>query len=504
LITPRTSLYFTENPNPMDKKAADIHHTVIVPASDSEDCDSEIWSQLTAEKIDLNIHDDSVPADEKVSEPSENIDINPEQCIDIDDIDDDECLIEEEILRDEKFPRVYIKKVQTSETTKSGKIKKKPRVYNSYHSCKYCEKLVSNLSQHMTRNHLDRAEVKKIYDIADESKRKEEIALLSAKMDNTHNLNCVKNERGEILLFRRPKDRFKLEDYGPCPQCFVWTSKKMMTRHQSACIKSNARKLTKAEILTRSDIVASRIEATASPALRAEVLESLNCDQIGNIARADPLIVGLGNIWMEKNIGNKLKRGKYTRDIMRLVANLLCNIREETRTEETFTNYLKPAYFHSIAKATLTTAGVDLEDAENLEKPSNAVKLGHDIKRLANIKIGLAIIKEEKKEKEEAEDFLRTMNVFWGTKITKLARNLLVERQFNKRPNLPEPQDIQKLNEYLNAQLTVIDLMVVDIANYTHICKILCAKLVSYNRRRPGEIEAIRYLIFCLLPIYSH
>ena len=317
---------------------------------------------------------------------------------------------------------------------------------------------------------------------------------MSAKMDNCHNLECLKKGKGEILLFRRPTEKFDIEAYGPCPQCFTWTSKKMMHRHQFSCLVCSKKKLSTAEILTRSDIISERIEATASPALINEVLKYMNHDDIGNVAREDPLIISLGNIWLEKNIGNKLKRGKYTSQIMRLVARLRHNIKKETKTNVSMSEYIKPCLFDDIAKATLTTAGIDTSDPENLENPSNAVKLGYDIKRLANIKIGLSIIKHDKKSKEEAEDFLRTMNVFWATRVTKLARNLLVERQFNKRTPLPDPADIQKPNNYLNKELSSINLNKIDFDIYTNICKLLCAKLVQYNRRRPGEIEAIRYV----------
>ena len=83
------------------------------------------------------------------------------------------------------------------------------------------------------------------------------------------------------------------------------------------------------------------------------------------------------------------------------------------------------------------------------------------------------------------------MNVFWGTRVTKLARNTLVERQFNKRQVLPDPNDIQKLNEYMNTQLSSIDLEEISLENYNKVARLVATKLLQYNRRRPGEIEAI-------------
>lgn len=249
--------------------------------------------------------------------------------------------------------------------------------------------------------------------------------------------------------------------------------------------------MNKSEIFTRSDTIADRIPEAATSALVNEVFCKMNQDDIGMIAREDNLIVRLGNMWMEKNIGNKLKRAKYTSQIMRMVARLLYNIRKETNTDLDLSEYIKPCFFDDIARATMLTAGRDATDDEHLETPSNAIKLGHDIKRIVNIKIGLAIMLKDHEAEADGERFLRLMNVFWGTRVTKLARNTLVERQFNKRQVLPDTNDIQKLNEYMNTQLSNIDLEEISLENYNKVARLVAAKLLQYNRRRPGEIEAI-------------
>ncbi|KAL4237610.1 hypothetical protein ACF0H5_002324 [Mactra antiquata] len=166
--------------------------------------------------------------------------------------------------------------------------------------------------------------------------------------------------------------------------------------------------MTFSELITRSDIIADRIQDIASPALINEVFKNMLMDDIGNLARKDHLIVRLGNKWMEKNIGNRLKRGKFTSQIMRKVARLLLNFKKETNTDYCLSDYLKPCYFDEVAKSTLVVAGRDAEDAELLESPSNAIKLGHDLKRIANIKIGLAIMAKDRKSEEKGQGFLRT------------------------------------------------------------------------------------------------
>ena len=225
----------------------------------------------------------------------------------------------------------------------------------------------------------------------------------------------------------------------------------------------------------------------ASEQLIEEVFTVMQKDEIWQICRSNELIISLGNLWMEKNVSHKLKRGRLTSQIMRL----LDSIRKETKTNYSMSDYLKPFFFNDVVRATLLTAGVAEDCNEDLRRPSNAVKLEYDIKRMISIKIGFSLMEKNTNSQQEAEDFLKTMKVFWGTRVAKLARTILCERQFNKRNPLPEPSDIKKLNDYLNKELSVIDENRVDLDNYCRIAKLLSAKLLQYNRRRPGEIEGI-------------
>lgn len=62
------------------------------------------------------------------------------------------------------------------------------------------------------------------------------------------------------------------------------------------------------------------------------------------------------------------------------------------------------------------------------------------------------------RKKEEAEEFLQLMEIEWGLRVTKLARIILIERAFNKEQDLPLPEDIKKLSEYMQKQISELDL----------------------------------------------
>ena len=131
-----------------------------------------------------------------------------------------------------------------------------------------------------------------------------------------------------------------------------------------------------------------------------------------------------------------------------------------------------------------------MDDLTDLQSPSNAIKLGFELKRMLHIKIGVAIEKGTRKDRDAAEDLLKLMEMFWGTRVTKNARVILSERNFNKRGSLPAPDDIKKLNIYLKEALQKIDYSNHTYESYISVVELVQAKLTLYNRRRTGELEA--------------
>ena len=109
-------------------------------------------------------------------------------------------------------------------------------------------------------------------------------------------------------------------------------------------------------------------------------------NEITKVAQEDVLIVCLGNSWLRRNCGNKLKRRYYTSSRMRQAARLLIDLHklDASEVKEVMMSYLKPSCFDIMAKAALLTASVCSDDEENLKSPSTAIKVGYDLKRMLN------------------------------------------------------------------------------------------------------------------------
>jgi len=210
--------------------------------------------------------------------------------------------------------------------------------------------------------------------------------IIRNKGDHMHNLRVLSEGIGEIILGRRQHGLFDVKQYGPCPKCFIWIKiDKTMFRHQLRCPSTDDGDdhLGMKELRITSLAEAGRLNLKAEKALREEVFTTITNDHIGQVAQNDTLIIALGNLWLTKNIGNKLKRKYYTFSRMRDSARLLINLREQTGHEDyDMSEFLEPDKFDHVVTAALTTASPGFDDEEDLKSPSTAIKLGYDIKRM--------------------------------------------------------------------------------------------------------------------------
>ncbi|KAJ8045348.1 N-lysine methyltransferase KMT5A-B [Holothuria leucospilota] len=487
------------------------------PANDS--CDSD--ASLTPDRDALApIAEEEFVSDSEGSEKSVEFPIRRIACLSNltleeeeehqEEISSDSEPDEEEIIREFNHTSVFIRKITTSSTTKTGKMKKCSRVYNSRHCCPFCKKLFTNFSQHVLgKKHEEEPAVIEIASIkvlrtdspqekADKEKqRKRLLTILRNRGDNEHNNNVMAKKKGEIILGRRPIEGddgyFSIDEYGPCPMCLEWLKVQVIPRHQSTCVadKGKIHKITKGNLLIQSAVLCGRLQCGASDVMVKEVYPIMRDDEIGKVAKSDPLITALGNQWMRRNLGNKLMRKHYVSAAMRLSSRLLIQLRSMVTppTGISMDDYLDPKFFTDVARAALKVARQDALDEENLGAPSNAIKLSFDIKRLTNIKLAKAIQDGDQNARQKAKDFLELMAIDWSTKLERIT---LEERKNVEKKPLPLPNDVMKLSKHLRKEALECNLKDDSYNNFRNVVIVALACLISYNRRRPGEVQAMR------------
>ncbi len=155
-------------------------------------------------------------------------------------------------------------------------------------------------------------------------------------------------------------------------------------------------------------------------------------------------------------------------------------------------DFIDPAHFDDVVEAAIMCAYQYMDDMEDLKASSNAIKLKYDIKRLVNSKWSFCWKTGRGKtiDAEGCTAFIAMMNIEWGEKVTKLARSVLITRTFQADLQVPAPQDLEKLTKHICMEINNLDLSRKDSSTFRQCVILAQTRLLSYNKRRSGEIGA--------------
>ena len=168
-------------------------------------------------------------------------------------------------------------------------------------------------------------------------------------------------------------------------------------------------------------------------------------------------------------------------------------------TDTPLWNYLRPCYFDIVAQAAINTALPSIDDEEELQSRSNAIKIKYDIQRMAQAKLSTTIKELDKnpsnviivRAKQQVEDFLKLMSSDWSDKVTRLARKVVNDRLDTKVVHLPKSEET-----YRSFQVQSNDVNLsgtdVDWVRYRNVATLVMSHLLLYNKRRSGEIQSIK------------
>ena len=88
------------------------------------------------------------------------------------------------------------------------------------------------------------------------------------------------------------------------------------------------------------------------------------------------------------------------------------------------------------------------------------------------------------------------MKMEWTLKVSKLAHIKLNEMKLSKTSPLPVPEDLSKISKHVKSGLEALDFRrhsnTSDV--YRRAVVLTQTRLLTYNKRRSGELEALRYV----------
>ena len=246
-------------------------------------------------------------------------------------------------------------------------------------------------------------------------------------------------------------------------------------------------KMKKRQVKIQSEVNMG-LHSEASALLQKHVLGHLNDDPVGALIIKDPVLIRLGNS-LVKLARNPLKRGKYTSEKLHICARVLQELTsKDGNAGLSWSDFIVSSSYHVVVDAVLKVCGGS-DDA--IDKPTNALKLGHRLKDLADIKITRALLEKNEEEAKDCRIFKELIDKNWKADVSSLALATLAERKFNKPVELPLPDDLEMLSRHLQSEAKKIK-TIQSVAEYQNVVQIVESRLLTYNKRCPGELEGIR------------
>lgn len=368
----------------------------------------------------------------------------------------------------------------------------KIRVYDKRLSCLYCGQLYKHrITQHLRIMHSNEKEVAQ----ADAKQNEEEKKLGFARIKNLgnykHNLNVLSSGKGELVLSRRPSGQLDPKEYLPCVHCFGFFKSRDLWKHTLRCPLKPSGQLEKGKqvnIQAKSRILLSaslQTDDTDLQSIKINVLEEMRKkDDVYQALCHDKLIVRLGSILYNK-LGPRRKNdiAQRMRQLGRL--NIACNC------EQLF-DLLNGKGFDRIITGVLNLViPTDSEEGiKTFEKPALALRLGHNLVKCAQIKLGMCLREDDDQGYREADTFLKLHSAEWTDKIASIALATLKTNKFQKPDILPITEDLVKFREFLLSKMESLIPQLESNNMYNEwreLCEVMMCSVLLFNKRRGSE-----------------
>ena len=377
------------------------------------------------------------------------------------------------------------------------------------HVCLFCGGKQLKLSRHLTRKHKDKATVAEAMALKDgSSKAFERIRL---RGDYHHNCNVLTLGEGEMIVVRNPatKHPSNASSFLPCPDCLGFFKGDELWRHNKRCQHkpSEPKKWKKLQLEAKLLLSTSSISmGEVNKELFSSVLSGMKSDNISTVARHDHVILQFGAAILEK-VGKK--NASYVSQRMRQLARLLIVLRARSHEKEaTLESFIDTSKFDDLVDAVKELCGFNQESRLEIGIPSLALKLGHSIKRCAQVVKCSALRSKDEKVIKSSKRFIDLFESEWTTKISSRSLASLGSKKQNKVDYLPLAEDLTKLKDHLDAKMESLSSALtaeesVNLENWSNLAKATLSRIILFNKRRSGETATLEINQFTNRPDWS-
>ena len=360
--------------------------------------------------------------------------------------------------------------------------------------CVFCGNRYAKICRHFEDAHENEEEVKEFMQLEKKSKERLVIQEKLRKRGNFRkNQERKEAGKGALMPDRRCRDDRMESQYIDCQYCKGLYLKKNLWIHERRCtLKDNSSTdiSRNRQVLNGAQIARNPIASKFNSAFINNVVKSMKGDAVSELAQNDFLIMLFGQNLFEKLPQAHLR--EHIRQRMRQCAKLLqCAIKNEHGIKE-MQQLIQPKNFDLIIQCVREICCYN-EENSRFGISGLPLKLGHNLKRLAELKQTEAIKFSDEASKKSATDFLLLMNNSWSFKISSQALATSHERKFNKPDQIPLTRDIVKFNKYLNDKIDIhtheIELRVE--GAFRKLASVTLTSIMLFNRRRAGEAQRL-------------
>ena len=374
---------------------------------------------------------------------------------------------------------------------------------NKCHICMFCGKGHKKLTRHQTRRHKDEKEVKAAMALVGEE---QQLAFekLRLRGDFHHNWDVLSLGDGQLIVVRNPRageDYSNPKDFLPCPDCLGFFKADELWRHVKRCphkTKDHQRWLkvqNEAKLLLPRSCTSTK---DVDKDLFENVISKMKKDPIAAVASQNALILKFGAAILEK-VGPK--NANYVSQRMRQLARLLAVLRKRgQKNEAVLEEFIDTSCFDKLVDGVRELCDFDLESRSEVGIPSLALKLGHSIKKCAQILKGSALRQKDDVTIKHCNHFIDLFEAEWTTKISARSLASLGSRKMNKVECLPLAEDLLVLKKHLEKKMAALSSLLMEITHshdrfqelWSNLAKTTLARVIIFNKRRSGETATLQ------------
>lgn len=356
--------------------------------------------------------------------------------------------------------------------------------------CLFCDKSYAKIARHLEQKHSSEQDVARALACPKKTKqRRLQLDYLRKKGNRAHNIEAMKEGKGVVVPCKQSSSAsVDARDYMHCANCQGLFKRRFLWKHMKRC--ALVQKCGKAKP-GRTRIQSLCANAQPVPAgVSTKVWKMINnmCqDNIAQAVKNDRCIIALAEQMLNKK---GAAQDEHIRTTLRELGRLVVAGQEVTPLKN-IEQYVMPSNFHHVVRAVKEVTGFD-EDTNTVKKSSLALKLGHSLKKIADLVACEALVSGNQKKAQLIDNFREIYKTRWNEFISAAAYRTLHEAKWNAPQLIPFTEDVKQMHLHLDQkQNEFYDILSTDQSskNWTNLAKVTLTKVVLFNRRRQGEVS---------------